>query len=265
MSKKTILSIILSIFLSILILNISFIYYTRMSENFLKQNLVTLEIKIDKNEKFIDTYNKLFKYLDTPPFFKYYVKHILHLDRDRKYGFYKAENISLKKLLENISKGRQQVYKIVIAGGTNIYGIGSILSKKKIVSYEKFIRTCFNKKFILRLTGKKLYSIEGFLYPDTYRFFRDSKPKQLIETMYNNFLLHMPDDWQRKISRLGLSDYEGIILASIIQKETYKNEEYSIVASVFYNRLQKSMRLQSDPTVIYGMYNNFDGNLKKKT
>jgi len=256
--------IIIPFLIITLLLGMGFFYYIKKSENFIKNTHVTVDVKIDKNEKFIDTYNKIFKYLDTPPFFKYYVKYILLFSVNRKYGFYTADNLSIEDLLLNISTGKQKYFKILVVDGYNIYDIGSLLDKEGIISYEDFIKTCLDKTFITKLTGHNLLSLEGFLYPDTYNFHREASAENVIRVMYKNFLKHLPGDFIKTISNYGLDYYEGIILASIVQKETFEDEEYKIIASVFYNRLKKHMRLQADPTVIYGIYSSFNGNLRKE-
>ncbi len=90
--------------------------------------------------------------------------------------------------------------------------------------------------------------MEGFLYPDTYFIPPDATSELLLTIMVKNFKKKLPLYFKEKVELLGLKYYEGIILASIIQKETFNNNEYPIIASVFYNRLKKNMRLQSDPT-----------------
>ncbi|MEA2077279.1 MAG: endolytic transglycosylase MltG [Candidatus Marinimicrobia bacterium] len=104
---------------------------------------------------------------------------------------------------------------------------------------------------------------EGFLFPDTYLFPKDITPKQIITAMVNQFRTTFRDEWEIQAKTLGFTMHEIITLASIIEKETGVASERPVIASVFHNRLKKNMRLESDPTVIYGI-KDFNGNITKK-
>lgn len=94
---------------------------------------------------------------------------------------------------------------------------------------------------------------EGFLFPDTYILSRDTSADQLLETLVRNFGLHLTGDLREGFARQGLDVYQGVTLASIVQREAVMAEEQPIIASVFLNRLNAGMKLDSDPTVQYAL------------
>lgn len=102
--------------------------------------------------------------------------------------------------------------------------------------------------------------MEGFLYPGTYKFPKNVTAYDIMKFMYDEFKKNLPADFEEKVKAHGLSFYDAINLASIVQKETYNEVEAPIVASVYYNRLKIRMRLQADPTILYGKFlrNNFE-------
>lgn len=233
------------------------------SENFLDNTIVTVELEIEKNSTFADLYSRLFKHLNTPPFFREYLIYKVKLDRNMKYGYYRAEELPVRRLIDAVMKGRQSTIKITFPEGYNIYDVANRISEKIVDSAAQFIKTVKNKEYIRQLTGKDYASLEGFLYPDTYFFPPKSSPEFVASSMYQAFLKLMPEDFDKKAEKLGLTRYEAVILASIIQKETYDPAEAPLISSVFHNRLKYRMRLQADPTIIYGLYPEFDGNITK--
>jgi UPF0755 protein len=101
-------------------------------------------------------------------------------------------------------------------------------------------------------------SAEGFLFPDEYLLPREVDAKDLVTTMARNFALHLTFDLRDGFTRQGLSVYEAVTLASIVQREAVVADEQPLIASVFLNRLAAGMRLESDPTVQYALgYNAF--------
>jgi UPF0755 protein len=108
-------------------------------------------------------------------------------------------------------------------------------------------------------------SAEGWLFPDTYRFAPGSADIEILRRAHAAMKKRLADAWEARDPDVPLkSPYEALILASIVEKETGAAGERALVASVFANRLRKPMRLQTDPTVIYGMGAAFDGNIRKK-
>lgn len=230
---------------------------------FLDETIITKKITVKKNEPFITTYNNLIGGLTPPLLFKRYMIHVMHFHSKRKYGHYRIENQPIAELIKHIESGKQHNIKITFPEGYTIFDIAKTASKLNKISEKEILDLTKDRLFIKQLLNSNFSSLEGFLYPDTYLIPPDSSAKTLLRMMVNNFKNNLPEDFNNRVKALGLSFYEGVSLASIIQKETFKNNESPIVASVFYNRLKYNMRLQSDPTVIYGM-SNYNGNIRKK-
>lgn len=106
---------------------------------------------------------------------------------------------------------------------------------------------------------------EGQFFPDTYRFPRGTSDRELLRQAHARMDRELQAAWNRRASELPFdSPYEALILASLIEKETGAAEERPLIAGVFVNRLRIGMRLQTDPTVIYGLGEKFDGNLRRR-
>ncbi|CAL61567.1 putative Aminodeoxychorismate lyase [Herminiimonas arsenicoxydans] len=105
---------------------------------------------------------------------------------------------------------------------------------------------------------------EGLFYPDTYLFAKNSSDLQIYKQAHNLMLKRLNEAWlARNPSLPYASPYEALIMASIVEKETGKKSERTMIAGVFVNRLKKGMLLQTDPTVIYGMGDSYKGNIRK--
>ena len=113
--------------------------------------------------------------------------------------------------------------------------------------------------------GVEEAALEGLFFPDTYRFVAGTTDVEILRRAYAQMQRRLARAWESRDPALPLaSPYEALVLASIVEKETGRQGERAIVASVFVNRLRKGMRLQTDPTVIYGLGEGFDGNLRKR-
>ena len=169
-------------------------------------------------------------------------------------GKYKVEEKSLKEIFLDLSQGHTSTHKLVIKDGANIYDV------QKELENSFLDIDCFNLNCIKRQTPFK----EGILYPDTY-FYKDSmKASSLLQASHERLFNTVSKLWLNKPPNNPLKNInEAIILASIIEKEAGNNQEKPLIAGVFLKRLTLGMRLQADPTIIYGLLPNFDGDIKK--
>jgi UPF0755 protein len=102
-------------------------------------------------------------------------------------------------------------------------------------------------------------SMEGLLYPGRYRVARDITAEELVAILYEQFQKNLSGDVKRDIEKNGLTLYQGIIMASMLEREAVKHEEMPTIASVFYNRIEQGMKMESDPTIQYGIGQEYAG------
>jgi UPF0755 protein len=136
-----------------------------------------------------------------------------------------------------------------------------VASRAGFANMDEFVRLCRDRTFIQSL-GIQADSLEGYLFPETYLFPRDTSTQDVIKAMAARFF-KVWDKYADMARGHELSRHQIITLASIVEKETGAPQERPMIAAVFLNRLKKKMRLETDPTVIYGIPD-FDGNLTKK-
>ena len=118
---------------------------------------------------------------------------------------------------------------------------------------------------IRALLGNGSEPLEGWLFPDTYRFAPGAADLDILKRAHAAMKKRVADAWEARDASVPLkTPYEALILASIVEKETGQASERPMIASVFANRMQRGMRLQTDPTVIYGMGERYDGNIRKR-
>ncbi|MBE9547663.1 MAG: endolytic transglycosylase MltG [Proteobacteria bacterium] len=173
-----------------------------------------------------------------------------------------SSSMSPADIIDKLIKGEIKGYRVPIPEGFNIRQIAARLAAIKLVNEEEFIKAASDPKFVSSL-GIDSSSVEGYLFPDTYILSRSMGAKKTIKFMVGRFRQAVTPKMLGRARELGFSTSEFVTLASIIEKEGGTKEEKALISAVFHNRLKKRMRLQSDPTVIYGM-KSFDGNIKKK-
>ena len=166
------------------------------------------------------------------------------------------------KILETIASGKVRLYKITIPEGYNLKQVASIIAKAKLGAKADFLRAATNSSFVYK-QGINAETFEGYLFPETYHFPKNITPEKIIAAMVERFRSIFNPEWKKRAKDLNLSIHQVVTLASIIEKETGVSFERPVISSVFHNRLKKRMRLESDPTVIYGL-KNFDGNITRK-
>ncbi len=172
-----------------------------------------------------------------------------------------ARNLRPGEVLKILEQGEVVQHPLTIPEGLTTLQTAAIYARSGWVDQQQFLALCKDPAFIHSL-GLQEDQLEGYLFPDTYLLVRGkTDSRTIITTMVNRFLAV----W-REVSAgqsTTMSRHEIVTLASIIEKETADPKERPLIARVFLNRLEKSMRLQSDPTVIYGL-NDFSGNLTRK-
>ena len=166
------------------------------------------------------------------------------------------------EIIDILASGKVLLHRLTIPEGYTIDQVAAEVEKAGLASAEEFSRLARDPSLVseLQLDGP---SLEGYLFPDTYHFPREVSARGIITTMVNAYQSLVTDEWRNRAHELDLSIHDIVTLASIIEKETGAPSERPIIASVFHNRLKKRMRLESDPTVIYGI-ESFDGNITRR-
>ena len=169
-------------------------------------------------------------------------------------GLYHLQNKSWREFLSSVSKGDVAIFKLQIPAGKNLYELEDIILELNL-TYDCINFECLYKRFKF---------IEGTLNPDTY-FYKDSASlANILKVSQDQFFNLSTSIWSNRNIDLPLNSLsEAIILASIVEKEAGNDEEKAIIAGVFLHRLSIGMRLQADPTIIYGLMPEFNGDITK--
>ena len=167
---------------------------------------------------------------------------------------------STPEILAMLAEGRVNTHPIVIPEGLRAVEIADRLDAAGLADREEFLAIVTDPE-VAKSYGIEASSLEGYLFPDTYRFARGLLAERVVGAMVDEFM-EVYLELAPQAASQDLSMHELVTLASIVEKETGAPQERPLIAAVFLNRLKRRMRLETDPTVIYGI-EDFDGNLRK--
>ena len=168
--------------------------------------------------------------------------------------------MSPDEILERISRGEVATYPVLLPEGLRAEEVAERLEVDGLAERQAFLSVVHDPEFVASL-GLEGDSLEGYLFPETYRFPRGLPPQEIARSMVVEFQ-NVWREIEPQARRYDFGMRDVVTLASIVEKETGAPQERALIASVFHNRLARRMRLESDPTVIYGIPN-FDGNLRR--
>jgi UPF0755 protein len=185
------------------------------------------------------------------------------VDRAIKAGNYEiASGITLPQLLDRLTQGDVLQTALTVIEGATFADVRRVLQADPAVT--KTVVDLPEAELMQRI-GAPGTSAEGWFFPDTYFFVSGSTDAALLGRAHRLMRSRLDAAWAKRAPGLPLKDpYEALIVASIVEKETGTGADRPLIASVLLNRLRLGMRLQADPTVIYGMGAAFDGNLRKR-
>ena len=186
--------------------------------------------------------------------FRIYIR-ILAVDQSLKPGLYTfSGNENLKEVVQLLLNGNQTTIAVTIPEGTTINKVAEILQDASICKATDFIESVSNPALLGKIFSdwQLIPQPEGLIFPDTYYFAKDSTSDKVAERMLK-LMKHQIDRIFPATLPNGLSQYEGCILASIVEKEAVLDKDRPVIASVFYNRLNKKMKLESCATVLYAL------------
>ncbi|WNF32216.1 endolytic transglycosylase MltG [Aeribacillus composti] len=200
--------------------------------------------------------------------FKYYVK--FKNESGFQAGNYQFnQSMTIQEIVERLKKGElmgEAAIKLTIPEGLQLSEIADIIAKHTPYSKKEIMNQLTNQQFIKQMqkkypntitddifNGRIKYALEGYLYPATYSFYEESPPlSEIIETMIKK-TDEMLVPYRNKMKELSLSTHQFLTLASLVEEEATEKADREKIASVFYNRLEKNMPLQTDPTVLYSL------------
>jgi UPF0755 protein len=160
--------------------------------------------------------------------------------------------MSLWRVLDAFRQGKVLEYEVVVPEGYNLFQIGWTLSQSPLVSDpNQFIDLVQNKEFV-RSLGFEAGSLEGYLFPDTYYLPKGITLPEIAKRMVLRYRNVFSESYRKRAAEIGFTEAQIITLASIVEKEAKVESERKLVSAVYHNRLKKGMKLQADPTAVYG-------------
>ena len=173
--------------------------------------------------------------------------------------------ISLHDLIDKMARGDALQDTVTFVEGWRFVDILAALHRHPGVTASLPADPAKAQAQLVQTLGLETASIEGWIFPDTYLFMRGSTDLEILQRAVKLQQALLAQAWSARNPHVSLqTPYEALILASIIERETQAEFDRNYVSAVFHRRLAEGMRLESDPTVIYGLGDRFDGNLRKR-
>ncbi len=172
------------------------------------------------------------------------------------------KGLTMPEILAIFVAGKSRQYSITFPEGWNFK---QMLAEIRKNSYIEHTVGAMDYQSIMAKLGSEHKYPEGLFFPDTYFFDKNTADIAILKTAYDKMKLILQNEWEKKAKNIPLdTPYQALILASIVEKETGAPAERTQISGVFTRRLRKGMLLQTDPTVIYGMGDNYKGNIRYK-
>jgi len=165
------------------------------------------------------------------------------------------------RVLLMLIRGDVIKYTLTIPEGATLRQIAQLLAGLGLTDESSVIARTSDPDFIHSLGFQKVKTLEGYLFPETYKLKKGMTADEMITVFVDRFKKEWTPDMEKRAHEIGMSPYEALILASIIEKEAKLSEERPLISAVFHNRLKRGMPLQADPTIIYGL--GINGRLRK--
>jgi len=254
--QKTII-ILITIIVSFFILNSlsnASLYRAAKKPFSSEDNIKTFIVNPGENVKQVAKNLKEQKLINSSSVFVRYAKK-MKADKKIKSGTYVLNtNMSIHDILTILISGTREEVWITIPEGWRISQIAQYLEEQGLVKAGEFkkrakVKYFSSYAFLVGLGSNT--SLEGYLFPDTYRIFVDSSSDEIIEKMLNNFSNKITPEIMNQANKMGFSLHEFITLASIVEKESAHSQDIRKISSVYHNRLKDHMPLQSDATITY--------------
>jgi UPF0755 protein len=184
-------------------------------------------------------------------------------DKKLKVGEYELKaNLTAPQILALFIQGKTRQYSITFPEGWTFKQIKQKISQHPDLKHT--LDSMNDAEIMEKLKSDKNYP-EGVFFPDTYFFAKNASDFSILKKSYQKMQQVLDEEWQHKAQDLAVQDkYQALILASIVEKETTAPQERPLIAGVFTQRLKIGMMLQTDPTVIYGMGDSYQGNIRRE-
>lgn len=201
-------------------------------------------------------------YLASPTLFKLWAR-LRGVDGSIRAGEYALERgITPAQLLNKIVRGDAIEYRITLVEGWTFERALQAIRNAENINNE--LAGLSLEEIALRM-GLERTSPEGLLFPDTYFYRKGTSDLELLQRASERLDTLLLDAWENRLGALPYENaYEALTMASIVERESASNSERELIAAVFITRLERGMRLQSDPTVIYGMGERYQGNIRRE-
>ncbi|MGC9195882.1 MAG: endolytic transglycosylase MltG [Syntrophobacteraceae bacterium] len=178
------------------------------------------------------------------------LKHATHRFQAGEYAF---STLDLpQQVLDKIVNGKVVIYVVTLPEGSTLRDIAAIVARDRLAKSSEIVAAALSGR-IAKSLDVKANTLEGYLFPDTYRFKKPISAAAILGRMVAQFRRKLPAGWQNRDKELGLTLNQVVTMASMIEKEAKVDSERPIIAGVFYNRLKNNMPLQSDPTAVYDL------------